>query len=369
MENNNNIGFIGSEGANQYSNPYQSDLYSQPSIKRQAHKIAEENKRASLEVLNQTPVQNSERPQQDITNLNSVIYSNNNLASAPPEDTITPVEGTKAKKSKSKSLEKIKKSNKMDREEKSSKAFLLADGHTTIPIKEDEDEKSLKEPRRGTVCCHCCPLWLCISITAAIIAFIGLMVFIFWPKIPDVNIANIELSQPDDGTSSIRYEFPSNDNDNKGGVEIDLDINVNVKNDNFYNLYVHKLKTRVFLQTANLDKTLIGKGEQSNLKFEKHQTTTFRLPLTIGYYVDDVLQDKALTYLLKACTYHQNIDIQYEVDIGIIGIDLIYSPTYKGKVSFQCPENGIQDVQGIQNVLIGDIYSSINDYFSKFKGV
>jgi len=364
MENKNNIGFIGSEGANQYSNPYQSDLYSQPSIKRKAQRIAEENKRASLEVLNKAPVIQN---QQDITNLSSVIDSNNNLASGSSQ--LTPIEGKKPKQGKSKNNDNIKKSNRMEYEEnKGSKAFLLQNG-VAIPVKEDGDEKSLKPPRKGTVCCFCCPLWLCVTITVAIIAFIGIMTAIFWPKIPDVNIKTIELSEPKDNQSSIRYEFPSNDNENLGGVEIDLDIIVNVKNDNFYNLNVHKLNTRVFLQTNNLEKTLVGKGEQKNLKFGKHATTTFRLPLTIGYYVKDVLKDKALTYLLKACTYHQPINIQYEVDIGIIGVDLIYSPTYKGSVSFQCPENGLSNMDGIENVLIGDIYSSINDYFSQFAGI
>jgi len=333
---NNNIGFIGSEGANQYSNPYQSDLYSKPSIKRQAHRIAEENKRASQQYLNQPP---------------QPVYQQDIGPSAPFEETRPTKHSTR-----------IKKSNKME-ESRSTTAFIGSDGVTRIPISEDE-EKSMKPPRRRTVCCNCCPLWLCVSITVAILAFIAIMLFIFWPKIPDVKIASVQLSNTED---PIRYEFPSNNDDGKGGVEIDMDINVNVKNDNFYNLYVHSLDTRVFLQTEGLEKTLVGKGSSKNLKFKKHATTPFTLPLTIGYYVNDILKDKALTYLLKSCTYHELINIQYEVDIGIYVIDLLYKPTYKGNVSFQCPENGLID--GIQNVLIGDIYSSINSYFNQFTGV
>ncbi|ORX34887.1 hypothetical protein BCR36DRAFT_407710 [Piromyces finnis] len=330
--NNNNIGFIGSEGTNQYSNPYQSDLYSQPSIKRKAKEIAEENKRASQQYLNHSPKISAEAiNQNDITNLNSIIDSNHSIAAEPIE------------------------------------TFLLADGATTIPIHDDE-EKSMKPPRKSTVCCLCCPLWLCVSITVAILIFIGVMVLIFWPKIPNVDIAEIQLSSVKEGKSPIRYEIPSAINENKGGVEIDLDINVNVKNDNFYNLYVHSLDTRIFLQTANLEKTLVGKGGQKDLKFENHSTTKFTLPVTIGYYVNDVLKDKALTYLLKACSYQETIEIQYEVDIGIYIIDLVYSPTYKGRVSFQCPRSDLQD-GSLENVLMGDIYSSINDYFSNFAGI
>ncbi|ORX35198.1 hypothetical protein BCR36DRAFT_417193 [Piromyces finnis] len=358
--NNNNIGFIGSEGTNQYSNPYQSDLYSQPSIKRKAKEIAEENKRASQQYLNHSPKISAEAiNQNDITNLNSIIDSNHSIAAEPIESNNPPV----VNKPKN-----IKKSNKMGHDEnKSSKAFLLADGATTIPIHDDE-EKSMKPPRKSTVCCLCCPLWLCVSITVAILIFIGVMVLIFWPKIPNVDIAEIQLSSVKEGKSPIRYEIPSAINENKGGVEIDLDINVNVKNDNFYNLYVHSLDTRIFLQTANLEKTLVGKGGQKDLKFENHSTTKFTLPVTIGYYVNDVLKDKALTYLLKACSYQETIEIQYEVDIGIYIIDLVYSPTYKGRVSFQCPRSDLQD-GSLENVLMGDIYSSINDYFSNFAGI
>jgi len=334
MDYNNNIGFIGSEGANQYSNPYQSDLYSKPSIKRQAHQIAEENKRASQQYLSEPP---------------QPVYQPE--PSAPPSEESRP----------SKHHERIKKSNKMD-ETRSTTAFVGSDGVTRIPI--EDEEKSMKPPRRRTVCCHCCPLWLCLTITVTILIFIGVMILIFWPKIPDVGVNTIQLSNTED---PIRYEFPSNLGDSKGGVEIDLDIIANVKNDNFYNLYVHSLDTRVFLQTEGLEKTLVGKGSKKNLKFEKHATTQFTLPLTIGYYVNDVLKDKALTYLLKACTYHETINIQYEVDIGIYLVDLLYKYPYKGKVAFQCPQDGI--TEGIQNVLIGDIYSSINDYFNQFAGV
>ncbi|OUM64302.1 hypothetical protein PIROE2DRAFT_20537 [Piromyces sp. E2] len=258
-------------------------------------------------------------------------------------------------------------------EKKASEAFLLENKNTTVlSVRDDGDEeKSMKPPRKSTVCCLCCPLWLCVGITVSILAFIGIMLLIFWPKIPSANIASIGLSTPPEGKSSVRYEFPSNDENKNSGVEIDLDINVNVTNNNFYNLYVHKVAARVYLQTANLEKTKIGSGEQKNLKFEKHATTTFVLPLTIGYYVKNVLEDKALTYLLKACTYHQDIDIQYEVDIGIHFIEIFYTPTYQGKVTFQCPQTDIEESiqNGLQSVLIGDIYSSINDYFSQFTDV
>jgi len=254
-------------------------------------------------------------------------------------------------------------------ENKTSEAYLLNehDG-TKVQINNDEDvdEKTLRPPRKNTVCCLCCPLWVCIGITIGIIVFIGVMALIFWPKIPDVNISSIALSEPTNGEPSIRYQVPTTDNDEKGGLEMDLDIFVTVKNDNFYNLHVHSINTRVYVQTSNLEKTLVGKGEKKNLSFEKHNTTEFVLPVTIGYYVDDIMKSNALLYLLKACSSNDAIKIQYEVDIGLFAIfESIYKPTYSGSESFYCPENGVNPGD-ISSILMGDIYTSLSEYFSNF---
>lgn len=252
-------------------------------------------------------------------------------------------------------------------DKKNSQSFLINNG-TAIRI-DDDEEKSLKPPRKHTVCCHCCPLWLCVSITVSIIAIIGILTFVFWPKIPEVEVTGITLA---DGPNPIRYNL-SADNNQSAGVEIEIDVHAKVTNNNFYNLNVHNLETTVFLQSDNLAKTKVGYGKQSNLVFEKHATTEFVLKLTMGYYVNDIMKDDALLYLLKACSSQEPLSIHYEVGIGIFLIETVFTPTYKGSQQFQCPVGhgiGLNDLvnlgDGISDVLISDIYSSISQYLAGF---
>jgi len=346
MENKNNFGF-GNQGNNQYSDPYNNDLNSKPSIERRAQRVADQYKGNPQNYSNSDaflPIaSNKIDNQEDIVNYNnSTNYLDTDYSSS---------------------------KKKMDNsEKKNSKAFLLNnDSQKIININEDE-EKSMKPPRKHSVCCMCCPLWVCLSVTVFLLATIGILAFIFWPKIPEINISSIVLSEPKDDSPSIRYQIPSAENDNKGGVEIDLDIHVTVKNDNFYNLNIHSLKTRVFLQNESA-KTLVGTGNAEDLTFPSHDTTEFVLPLTIGYYINDYLKDSALIALLKACETQTPIKIQYEVDIGIFPVELVYTPTYKGDQSFSCPVNNMGDMAGgLSSILSSDIYSSISQYLSQFLG-
>jgi len=288
--------------------------------------------------------------QEDITNLNSIENSNNSSLN---------------------SLNNISNNNNNNNittqkmnfdEQKNSQAYLFKnENENAIDI--DEEEKSMKPPRKHTVCCMCCPLWLCCSITIFIIALIGILVFVFWPKIPDVNITSVVLSESTGDKSSVRYQIPSLDNDNQGGIEIDLDIHVTVQNDNFYNLNIHSLNTRVFYQTED-GKALVGKGSSEDLSFPRHKTTEFVLPLTIGYYINDFMKDTAIFSLLKSCASQTLIKIQYEVDIGIFPVEIFYTPTYKGDQSFQCPVTDMAG--GLASILSSDIYSSISQYLSQF---
>jgi len=254
---------------------------------------------------------------------------------------------------------------------KTSSDFLLVNedsnkkNNTKINVDDDEEEFTRpKPPRKYRICC--CPIWVCVAITVAILAFIGIMLYIFWPKIPEVNITSIELSEPSGGKSSIRYDIPSIANGDQGGIEIDLDININVKNENFYNININDVEARIYIQTNDMGKTYVGQGIKKDLKFEKHSTTDFVLPVTIAYYMDG--GDSTLIYLLKACSKNSPIEIQYEVDIGLTLIGSVYKPTVQGTETFYCPENGVNSGD-ISSVLMGDIYSSITDYLSNFVGI
>jgi len=390
MENCSNIGYIGSEGTNQYSNPYQSDYYTKPSV--QPENIVEENIEAPQEYLSNPssiPNQPDTTNQQNIPNQPYITVSstpppqnnsNNQIPTAPPVETIDIVEGPltlveqdSKKPSNKPNKNKGKKSNKMDLEanvNKTSSDFLLVNedsnkkNNTKINVDDDEEEFTRpKPPRKYRICC--CPIWVCVAITVAILAFIGIMLYIFWPKIPEVNITSIELSEPSGGKSSIRYDIPSIANGDQGGIEIDLDININVKNENFYNININDVEARIYIQTNDMGKTYVGQGIKKDLKFEKHSTTDFVLPVTIAYYMDG--GDSTLIYLLKACSKNSPIEIQYEVDIGLTLIGSVYKPTVQGTETFYCPENGVNSGD-ISSVLMGDIYSSITDYLSNFVG-
>ncbi|KAG4085585.1 hypothetical protein H8356DRAFT_1739540 [Neocallimastix lanati (nom. inval.)] len=353
---NTNIGFVGSEGYNQYSNPYNNDLYSQPSIKRKAQKIAEQNKRASQEYLNMEPTAPPETvltvdPQETPDSL----MSNNNSTHDQPKEQDLPEESD---------AENPQKLN--SKENDNTQALLNKDNekkdkpNSTVDVKDEEDEKSMKPPRKYSVCCMCCPLWLCVSIIAVIIILIGVLLFIFWPKIPDVKITKITLSE---SNQPIKYQLPTIFNGNKGGIELDIDIHISVKNDNFYDLSISNLDTRVYIQADNVEKTKIGRGHVDNLKFGRNNTTEFKLPLTIGYISDDEMERHTdLLYLFKACATHRQISIQYEVDIGIAVLEKIYVPTYKGNELFTCPTGSISE--GIVDTLFSGMNSNIIQYLS-----
>ena len=246
---------------------------------------------------------------------------------------------------------------------KASSDYLLVNkrDNTNIHVEEDE-EKSMKPPRKHSRICFCCPCWLCLVITISIIVIIGVLVFIFWPKIPEATINGIELAN--NGQSPIRYQIPQGF-DGKGGIELDLNVNINVKNENFYDIHVKDVDTRIFLQTEDIGKTLIGEGSQEGLKFEKHSSTDFTLPLTIKYYMEGA--DPTLLYLLKTCSRREPINIQYEVEIGLTLLETFYKPKVHGTENFTCPEDG--GIGDISSILMGDIYSSISDYLAGFIGV
>lgn len=331
--------FIGSERYNQNINHFNNNLYSQPPIETNTQILAEDKRRITKELFGRSPIIN---PKESTYNINSVNTQRDISDYYIAED------------------KNIRFPNEMASRENvtSSQSYLIKNENTRDSVVNiNEDEYFTESKKKRSICC--CPLWVCISITIAIIVFIGIMVYIFWPKIPEVSIASVVLSDAPEGSQSLRYEIPNSQNGNKGGVEIDLDIHVIVKNDNFYDLNVHNLDTRVYLQTESLDKAEIGKGSSKDLKFPKHETTEFVLPVTIGYYVEDILTDNALIYLLKSCSMQTPIKIKYEVDIGISLIEKIYKPTYKGDQSFSCP---VSDVAGgLTGVLLSDIYSNIRD--------
>jgi len=388
-----NIGYIGSEGTNQYSNPYQSDYYTKPS--ERTENVAEENIEAQQKYLtNQSNIGNQPniaiQPDPRLENQTYIAVSpsptsqeatNNRIPTAPPlvetidivEGPLTPVEQIQKNSTNKLNKRKSRKTNTMDidnRQNRTSSDFLLYEEgniekkNTNIPIDEEDEEEYTKPPGKYRICC--CPLWVCIAITVAILAFIGIMLFIFWPKIPHVDIENIELSQPTGGKSSIRYEIPTIANGEQGGIELDLDVNIKVNNENFYNINVHKIEARIYIQTNDMGKTYVGQGFKSDINFKKHSITDFTLPVTIAYYMDG--GDSTLIYLLKACARNTPINIQYEVDIGLPVLDIVYKPTVQGTETFYCPENGVTSGD-ISSVLMGDIYSSITDYLSNFVGI
>jgi len=384
-----NIGYIGSEGTTQYSNPYQSDYYSKP--RERSENVAVENIDSQQNYLsNQSNIGNQPniaiQPDTRFENQaspdpTSQEITNNRIPSAPPVETLDIVEGplTPFEQVQKKSTNKLNKrkgketNKRMDIENsqnRTSSDYLLYDegnvnkNNTEIHINGEDEEEYTKPPKKYRICC--CPLWVCVAITVAILAFIGIMLFIFWPKIPEVNIQNIELSQPSGGKSSIRYEIPTIANGEQGGIELDLDVNIKVNNENFYNINVHKIETRIYIQTNDMGKTYVGQGIKSNISFEKHSITDFTLPVTIAYYMDG--GDSTLIYLLKACARNTPINIQYEVDIGLPVLDIVYKPTVQGSEVFYCPANGVTSGD-ISSVLMGDIYSSITDYLSNFAGI
>jgi len=246
---------------------------------------------------------------------------------------------------------------------KTSSDFLLINKRDDANIHVEEDEeRSMKPPRKHSRICFCCPCWLCLVITLSIIVIIGVLTYIFWPKIPDANINGIELAN-NEGRNSIRYQLPSGV-DGRGGIELDLNVNINVQNDNFYDINVKDINTRIFIQTEDIPKTLIGEGNKEDIKFEKHSSTDFMLPLTVKYYMEGA--DPTLLYLLKTCSRHEPINIQYEVEIGLPFVGMFYKPKVHGVEAFTCPENG--GIGDISSILMGDIYSSISDYLSGFIG-
>lgn len=444
----NQLGFIGSQGLAKYSNPYQSDIYSHPSVKQKADKRIEyiKEKRNSRELLNvpkpinnhshsssknnvssaehskrnstasytkaspplpslpttynttpPLPLPNSQISTSTATtatqdhrhskqNLNRISQSNsrkslNSVNKTPDYSNIQPVyvinnNQNLTNNSNSQVITSPKKVNNLDnmnsnnpyaenlgyipnsasiqvnddensnhiesdisdenknKKGRASKAFLLPNGRK----KSEDTEKSIKPPRKHMRCCLCCPCYVCVIITVIILVAIGLLAYFLWPDMPDVDIGEVKLNSK--SNDPVRYTLPSF-TDGSGGLEIDLGIDVSVNNPNSFDLNISSLDIQVFLSDNSVDKTLIGTGKINDLSFKKKEVTKIEIPITIGYYVDSVLTDPVISYLLTKCATQTNINIEYTVGVGIKFIKLFYTPKYTGTNKFKCPLNSI----------------------------
>ncbi|KDQ61025.1 hypothetical protein JAAARDRAFT_32024 [Jaapia argillacea MUCL 33604] len=195
----------------------------------------------------------------------------------------------------------------------------------TLRALQYEDENLWTRGGRG----RCIGRFCCCTVLITIFLLVSIVLtLLLWVSPPDITINNV--APPTTG-SQIQLT-------NDGGVNINLSVNISVANPNYFSVDLTKVKASIFYPINN---TPVGGGEQDNINFPSHSSTTFTFPFTIQYQISADPNHAILTDLATKCGYtggaKSNIVVNYDIDLGIRILAVTVSPVISNTFSFACP--------------------------------
>jgi len=372
---NENIGFIGSNSTNKYSNPYDNNVYGEFTSKKE--KRSSKNKKRS----SNAPVPNPNQEVNDVdvtqapltpTNAVPVVLYPQQITTVPTVYYTTPVatpvaiqyvnSPTSAYQEGSNSNSSEAGLNKEKRESRKISYFADKENATESIIKSDDKEKELEEimselgmkPKSNEPNDLRSKLMrnqLFIYIAALILFIIIIVIYFIWPRLPDLSIVQFELQQP----HGIQYKLPMDieyrddyidlanvtSSDTDSFVQFNMVVHFDVKNNNYMPYKFNSLFIEYVLKdTAIVNNVLLGDSYINSISFGTRKTVHMTITTALKYAAKNMKNDNTFRVILDRCgitARGTDIDLDYKVSVKIPVVSKIYEPTYTKTTSFKCP--------------------------------
>lgn len=183
-------------------------------------------------------------------------------------------------------------------------------------------------------------LSLCILLTLAILA-LGIMAAVIGSqfKVPSYELSRLRI-------------------DPKNPLDIQKDsfktvwlADISIKNDNFFDIFITSLETRLYLKNVP-DNGQLGQGQLNDFNLPKNERTNITMSIKVG--VDSKQDPQVLQTLLGSCVPNGKklpLNVQTDVRVKLFGIGPFAVPTVQTESQLECPAT-------IKNI-ISDIASNI----------
>ncbi|KAJ3270757.1 hypothetical protein HDV01_007449 [Terramyces sp. JEL0728] len=231
---------------------------------------------------------------------------------------------------------------------------------------------------------------ICLGITAMLLVVLGVVLFLFFPRFPDMHVNNIQLVPG----NSFKLSPVTNVNGQINfSFQLDMIMNISVSNSNMYHLKVDAIDlnafimanateinsqnpspaesllgatapTRIFVNNANMQQK-IGNGTFGSIIFPPGKTTTFMMNFTVFYSPNQALgatNDPALNEIIQLCVSDPNVPagqnrttiIKYQASTPISIFTAVgYTPNIQNQLNINCPFQGQEKTKLIQTIAGG----------------
>ncbi|KAI8895430.1 hypothetical protein BC833DRAFT_601343 [Globomyces pollinis-pini] len=260
---------------------------------------------------------------------------------------------------------------------KSASNDKLVDGKEDLTYPQLTPEK----PERN--CMYCCIPTnrkrrnICLSITAVLLLIIGVLTFLFFPRIPDIQVNSINVAP---GSSFKLTPVDLTQENINFSFEMGMIMNIGVFNPNSYHLKIDELDLNAFtlanstfineqipspaeglfgridpnrIKVSNANReTPIGKGTFGTITFPPRTQTNFTMNFTVSYSPNQrlgALNDPGLNEIIQLCvqdpvispTLNRTTIVKYIATTKIAVLSYIgYTPSLTNQLNINCPFQG-----------------------------
>lgn len=173
----------------------------------------------------------------------------------------------------------------------------------------------------GRICC--CSLMTIVFLIVSIVLSLAL-----WLRPPSITIGSVETN-----SSSIQVL--------SDGITINLGVDISVDNPNYFDIAFTKIEAQIFYP---IDNTPIGGGIANNIDFRSHTQTNFTFPFSLDYNMTADPTGAIVVDLATKCgvlgNTKSNLDISYQITLGIRILMVTIYPVIQNDFSFACPLSG-----------------------------
>ena len=216
---------------------------------------------------------------------------------------------------------------------------------------------------------------ICMSVTGAFLLIFGIVMFLYFPRMPDFEVLDIKVP-PGNSFTLTPVNLASEDLDFK--FTLQMNMNISVINSNRYQMTIQSLKVSAFIM-ANIselnsqtpssaerlfgkvvanrlkvdesnNKQLIGRGSRNTpLVFLPGKPFLFSMDFLVAYSPNkkfgNAVNDPALNEIIQLCVeaplrpdFNRTSTIRYEAEAEISGLP--FKPLLSGELKINCPFQG-----------------------------
>ncbi|KAJ3253831.1 hypothetical protein HK103_007692 [Boothiomyces macroporosus] len=253
-----------------------------------------------------------------------------------------------------------------------------------------ERKKPMKRYMYGCIPTNSRSRNVCLGITAVVLLALGVVLYLFFPRFPDMHVNNIQLVPG----NAFKLSPVTNVNGQLNfSFQLDMVMNISVTNSNMYHLKVDAIDlnafilanateinsqdpspaesllgatapTRIYVNNSNMQQK-IGNGTFGSILFPPGKTTTFLMNFTVFYSPNQQLgatNDPALNEIIQLCVSDPNVPlgqnrtttIRYQANTPISIFTAVgYTPSIQNQLNINCPFQGQAKVKLIQAIAGG----------------